>query len=112
MKTPIVVLVAVFSLAAGPEVGTDTFLGEITVTAYRPNGDVVKDHSARLRFSKTNTVVGTKSLRDGYAVFDVRAAGTYRAEVLDRNGAVKATSEPVTLSDSMSRAKIHVRLPD
>jgi hypothetical protein len=32
--------------------------------------------------------------------------------VLDRNGAVKATSEPVTLSDSMSRAKIHVRLPD
>lgn len=112
MNAFIVLLAAVFSLAAWPAVGADPFVGEITVTAYRANGDVVKDHSARLRHSETGKVVGTKSLRDGYAVFEVRAAGTYRAEVLDRNGNLKAASEPVTLSDSTSRAKIYVRLPD
>jgi hypothetical protein len=112
MKAFIVFLAAALSLAAWSVVGADRFLGEITVSASRPNGDVVKDLSARLCHSDTGKVVGTKSLRDGYAVFDVRAAGTYYAEVLDRAGALKATSERVTLSDSISRAKIHVRVAD
>jgi hypothetical protein len=99
-------------LVTGAIAARALYYGELTVVAHHPNGEMARDCSTRVRNVDTRQVAGTASLSDGYAVIKIRAAGTYVADILDRRGSVKATSEPVTFSDSISRAKVVVALLD
>jgi hypothetical protein len=109
----VLLLVALASaLPTGAMPARTVYYGELTVAAHHPNGDLARDCSTRVRNVETRQVAGTASLGDGYAVIKIRAAGTYVADILDRRGNLKATSEPVTFSDSVTRAKVLVALPE
>jgi hypothetical protein len=82
------------SFAAGPQTS-----GQVAGTAQTGNGSPIANGTVRLRNTGTGEVAGTsRTAVNGAYSFGNVPAGNYVVELVDANGAVIATSMPVTLA--------------
>lgn len=91
----------VVSFAAGPR--TSGMPGQVAGTARTEVGTPIANATVRLRNTGTNQVAGTATTAaNGEYAFKNVPAGNYVIELVDSNGAVIATSAPVSLAASES----------
>ncbi len=82
------------SAAAGPQT-----TGQVAGTAQTTGGNPIANATVRLRNTGTGQLAGTtRTLADGTYSFGNLPAGNYVVELVDANGAVIATSAPVSLA--------------
>jgi hypothetical protein len=82
------------SFAAGPQT-----TGQVAGTAQTGAGSPIANATVRLRNTGTGEVAGTsRTAADGAYSFGNVPAGNYVVELVDANGAVTATSMPVSLA--------------